>query len=258
MRQTYDVRVRFVWFAAVVLPSCFSTAPLETADADAPDAHASDAPKQPDALADASADDVSAPIPIETCGVPATFAPSWKAPSPFGQRICSADQVQAILSCIFDPNADQAACAAVNADENNQACADCLLTPDTAKALGPLVTRGQVASLNVAGCIANAARDRTANGCGAKVQAASDCVDAACNDTMPCTDAGGVADCEKRARTSSCASFVTASDACAGPLLASDGGAHECAVGDASTFLSDAIRLGTLFCAGVADAGSDG
>lgn len=190
-----------------------------------------------------------------------SLTPTWKAPSPFGQTSCSPAQVEAILSCYLDPNADPTFCSAVNADKTNQPCGDCLITPDTAKALGPIVVHGTVGSVNQSGCLANASGDTTSNGCGAHLEALGDCLSAACYQSLteigPCPDSGFLdyKTCPDTARRTVCATYAAAAS-CADALLAVDGGAHDCAVGDASTLVADAIRIGKLFCAGKPDGGA--
>ena len=74
----------------------------------------------------------------------------------------------------------------------NPACAQCMETSSTDPTYGPVVVDAVdgLATPNVAGCVALTTKDTSSTGCGAKVQAASQCELAACvpNCQVPPTD----------------------------------------------------------------------
>lgn len=188
------------------------------------------------------------------------FEPSWKTPAPFAQGACSNTQVDALM-CQFDSSADQTACAALVKDKANEACQKCMFTPSSAAKLGPIVITGNLGSINIAGCIANAEGDTTDQGCGAKTQAADQCGDEACEANCPIDDSddgeslAARNECTTAAATSVCQEFATGAQ-CADSLLEAGGAAEECNAG--SDFLERATALAKLFCAGgTGDGGTD-
>lgn len=198
--------------------------------------------------------DEDCPPPINISG----FEPTWKAPAPFARGVCTNAQVDALM-CQFDMGADQAACAALVKDKANEDCQKCMFTPSSAARLGPIVITGNLGSINLAGCVANAEGNTTDQGCGAKLQAADQCSDEACEANMPCDyDDGESSDagtCTEIAARTVCASYATAA-ACADALLAPGGVAAVCDEGD--DFLARATALAKLFCTGgSADASTD-
>lgn len=179
-----------------------------------------------------------------------SFAPKFTPPTGFNQKICSDTQVDAILDCIFNDTADQATCKKLLADKANEPCQNCLITPSSAKTFGPLIENGNIASLNIAGCIANAEGNKTATGCGAKYQAARDCADAACADNCQGSDSAALKAlqaCETQALSGDCKKYADDAN-CADALLNTGGAAEACNAGN--TFEEAAAALGKMFCGG--------
>lgn len=188
-----------------------------------------------------------------------SYAPKFTPPIAFGSKKCSDTQVDAILDCIFNDAADAATCKKLLADKANTDCQDCLITPSSAKAYGPLIENGGIASINIAGCIANSDGNKTAAGCGAKYQAARDCADAACADACPGSDAAALKAlqaCETQALSGDCKKYADDAN-CADALLNTGGAAEACNAGN--TFQEAAAALGKMFCGGgtAADGGTD-
>lgn len=186
--------------------------------------------------------------------------PTWIPPAPFGQAKCTDAQMQAILACNLDENADQATCDKLLADPANTECNDCLITDASkATALGPLYIDGNYIDVNVAGCVANIDGDPSANGCGAKYQAEMTCEDQACADN--CSGTGDAAyqdyqSCLQQAAAGGCKSFAT-DGKCADPLIAKGGKAETC-IPNSGDIMVDAKRIAALFCGGaVSDGGAD-
>jgi hypothetical protein len=179
------------------------------------------------------------------------FTPTFKKPAPFSQKKCSNAQVEALL-CLFDSNADQETCQKLVDDPANDDCFKCIYTASSSKELGPVIITGSLGSLNIAGCVANAEGNVTDQGCGAKVQAADQCGDEACDANCPVPEGDDTAldarnKCTEDASSSVCQEFTDAA-ACAEALLQEGGAAEECAQGQ--DFLERAVAIAKLFCAG--------
>lgn len=179
------------------------------------------------------------------------FTPTWKPPKPLHTGACTRDQAATVVDCAFDPSAKPAMCEDFFGDAGNSACMLCVLTDDFDTSYGPLVMHGVYAALNLGGCIAALAGDTSATGCGAKVQAISECQRAACTGCPdPSTGAQALSDylkCQQEALSTVCLGYVDAGG-CADPLIAPDGAAETCASG-ANTFLDRARHLAHVFCA---------
>ncbi len=195
--------------------------------------------------------DSSAP-PVDGCepGSVSGFTPTWKAPNAPHANKCTATQVEALL-CLFDANANQTTCQTTVDDPANDTCFKCIYTASTSAKLGPIVITGSLGSLNLAGCIAAAEGNTTSSGCGAKVQAADQCGDEACDANCPVPEGDDAAldarnACVEQAATTVCQSFTTDAE-CAETLVAAGGTAAVC--GSGSTFLDRAIAIAKFFCA---------
>ncbi len=184
-----------------------------------------------------------------TCGpqTPVGFAPTWKAPNALHVNTCTTTQVDTFADCIFYTNITQATCDAYAANAANAACKGCLFSDEAAGTYGPLISsfNGDLMSLNVAGCIARTSNDVTANGCGAKVQAANQCAKAACVGTCPVVNDDYLI-CTDDAVTV-CASYETAAT-CATALQQADASAAACDLNLGFDFFDNAKRYGRLFC----------
>jgi len=116
------------------------------------------------------------------------------------------------------PNKKDANCNAYKETPSNAACATCVLTPYTADQLGPILSFGQFVGANVAGCIeVTAPTDPTALQCAKKVQALTDCENAACQANCPVTDQvsfTGRQHCAELADQMGCQSFALNAASC--------------------------------------------
>jgi hypothetical protein len=181
-------------------------------------------------------------------GSVAGFTPAWKAPNALHASACTGTQVDEFVDCMFDPNADPTTCNTFLADAANAGCESCVFTDDAAASYGAIVRsfNGDLFSLNVGGCVGRLAADVTATGCGAKVQAARQCEDAACRPSCPAAN-DDYFFCTDDATTGVCASFETAAD-CADALEAPNAAAETCDPAAGLDFIDNAKRYGRLFC----------
>jgi hypothetical protein len=172
------------------------------------------------------------------------FAPQWHPPTPFHQGRCLSTQIKTLVDCNFDPNVNDPNCKALRLYPANQDCQACLATPVSASLYGPLVTDGDYANLNIAGCIANVEGNASATSCGAKFDIANQCSASACRG---CSDKNlkALDACMSKAAEGLCANYAAAAD-CADALLDANGPAAACMPGN--SWLESAAILGTLFC----------
>jgi len=170
--------------AALVDAGCDDSTSATPASASEPDANG---PKVP---VEASAIDNFVPVPDEPrpdgCApfVPnpvQDFTPEWKAPSALHQSKCTVAEIDDIVRCNFDPDADAATCDAVLKDAGSKDCNNCLFTASTGKYLGPVVITGTIGTLNIAGCIAALDGDISGTGCGARFAASDQCARESCD-----------------------------------------------------------------------------
>ncbi len=195
--------------------------------------------------------DSSVVTPVCTPGSVTSFTPTWKTPAPLHQNKCTASNVALAVQCVFDATANQTTCQTFTQAAANKPCLDCIFTdPATATAPGPIeLDQAGLARLNAAGCISRLTNDLTATSCGAKLSAATQCADYACEANCPGLDATSLAardQCDSDALAGGCSTYDSAS-ACADTVAGPGGQAAACA--DGNTFMDRATKLATLFCA---------
>jgi len=98
---------------------------------------------------------------------------------------CSEDQIQREYAACEGATATSAACTPFRNDPANAGCIACLFSPESDSSYGAIIRVGGSWKTNTAGCIALVDGDASASGCGARVQAASACYDAACDGCEP-------------------------------------------------------------------------
>jgi hypothetical protein len=216
---------------------------------------------------DASRADTRVGVSDCTPGDVSTFVPAWKVPTAFHQGACADAQGDALIGCLTNVP-DAATCKTFFSDPANKACLACAVTPSTAPKYGPLVEGVVTISVNAAGCIADATGDVSASGCGARVLAADQCDDFACEAKCPIppNDDGSayvaLLACRMAAGTSVCKSYSEAAS-CSRALTGVGGVAEECSL-PGTSFAENAKAMVKLFCGsattdgGPADSGSDG
>lgn len=189
-----------------------------------------------------------------------TFQPSSYHPAETSsQGAClvsgRGDRIQQFYDACLGNAATNDACMSFK--KYHPACANCIVTPDTAGHYGPLIDHHGFLAMNVAGCL-----ELTVPGalsCAKAVQALSGCDLAACEANCRVSDAKSLAEydtCASVADGSGCSAYAAAA-ACAGALR--DAGSTEssrCLEPDFSRFYHEVVPL---FCGASAptDAGAD-
>jgi hypothetical protein len=188
----------------------------------------------------------------------ATYMPGpYHAPSPY-QGVCNPsggiDPVTRFYDVCLGKNADSMTCAAF--EQANAACVACILTPDSAKAYGPLLDHGGFVTANIAGCLERS--DPAMLMCAKAVQVLSGCELAACEANCAVHDSAslmGYDACVMEAENGGCKGFASgATCAITAPDASPD--TARC-LADFATFYKEVVPL---FCgpteadAGAADA----
>lgn len=217
--------------------------------------------------------DSGKPVPVDsgnddggsTCapGDVSGFKATWKAPSGIHQKVCTPEQIALLADCVWShPGRDDTACTNFFKAAANKACLGCAYTPTSGKTLGAVVSNGTSVQVNYAGCIAVTTGDTTANGCGAKVQAAQLCQDEACveNCPVPSDDTGAAFNaflaCQEKAAAEGCKSYSDEA-ACTDTAVADGGPASVCNP-DTQDFGERVSIYAELFCGGLGgDGGTD-
>lgn len=135
------------------------------------------------------------------------WMPHWTPPVAPIARICTPRQISTELElCAPGPSYNRAACSAFEVDPGNQSCLNCLFTTTDQSQYGA-VTIDPLGywQTNISGCIAEVDGDTSESGCGAKDQAYSDCLRAACESScwLNKPDAA-YADCRTKAAAGAC------------------------------------------------------
>ena len=186
-----------------------------------------------------------APADASSChpGNVETFVPgAYRSATPAGQGACDGTMIQDYYDACFGPGKDASKCAMFPG--THAKCAACILTADTAKFYGPLVSSGGFVQANVAGCIE--VSDPDGSLCARAVQALSDCELAACKANCPVTDSVSLMaydSCASLADNTGCAAYQAATS-CVGVEL--EGGLP--AACNAASFKDFYDAIVPLFC----------
>lgn len=180
----------------------------------------------------------------------ASFTPAWQAPEPWKQNVCSTTQITGFYDACLTPPISMTTCQAfVQANGN---CAPCLQSQDTDAKAAAIVWHEQDRywTVNVAGCIALATGDASAQGCGATYGAAIACRQSSCN---ACWAAQGTSatfeefsDCESLAGSTTCQTYADAVPAKCGTL--DNGPAALCMPSESATAQEAYMQIAPLFC----------
>jgi hypothetical protein len=193
-----------------------------------------------------------------TCTPTVPGSPSWKSPAGYPMAACSATEISTLIADCYGATYDKAKC---EGDRTTMgACWACMVTDESATALGPLIHQGDFSTVNYPGCIAIEQANRTPAGCGAHLGIALDCQMVACANPCSGLDAGGPSKVaaynacldQVVADGGVCASYAADTTACPG----SDPSYATC-YRNADTFAVYAGRVATLFCGGGGDGGTD-
>lgn len=133
--------------------------------------------------------------------LPGGWAPQWTPPRRPEPTACTAQQIDLEYATCESPNASPERCAQFRNDPANRACEACIFSNEGDAEFGPIVLTGKTWKTNTPGCIALTDGDMTSSGCGAKVQAASACYDAAC---AGCEPFDAFLKCRQRAVNTAC------------------------------------------------------
>jgi hypothetical protein len=159
------------------------------------------------------------------------------------------DRIQQFYDACLGSGATSDACMSFRT--YHPACANCIVTPDSAEHYGPLIDHHGFLAMNVAGCLELAVPG--ALSCAKSVQALSGCDLAACEANCRVSDVKSLADydtCTSVADGAGCSAFAAAA-ACAAAL--SDAGSTEssCLDTDFGRFYHEVVPL---FCGAPAPA----
>jgi hypothetical protein len=136
--------------------------------------------------------------------IPAAWAPRWKPPRAPTPDACSEDQIQREYAACESATATSTTCASFRKDPANAVCIACLFSAEADPSYGAIIRVGESWKTNTAGCIALVDGDSSASGCGARVQAASGCYDAAC---AGCQPFDSYIQCREQALSTVCRSY---------------------------------------------------
>lgn len=251
--------------AAVTGALCMTTLGIMIASCSGGDDAA--APTDTDATADVQRKEASA---IEDTGavvcspaLPAGYAPGSFVPPVTTNTACTSTQIQAYYDDCYAATATSATCTPFVGDAVNTTCLSCMETPASASKYGAILALDNGTALaNISGCMAIVDGDLSDNGCGAKVQAAALCNDAACDTNCPIDSSSQATltssfnaynTCEKQAAGGA---GLCAPEAAAAATCQNDSRYAAC---KASSFEGYLVQIGNLLCASgnVADAGID-
>jgi hypothetical protein len=173
------------------------------------------------------------------------FQPAYKPPSGAHQGKCTQKLIDDFRTACLGTG-DQFACQALLATADGKTCADCILTPPTAPALGPLVdhpAQGFV-SPNVAGCIV--LLEPCNEQCSKDLDALLQCDNAACVSCKVTDDASlqALNACTATADSCVCGPYAQPAS-CADLLKGPDHPASVCLAGDFTAFYD---ALVPIFC----------
>jgi hypothetical protein len=170
---------------------------------------------------------------VDSC-VPGSLAtyrpPAYTPASGAGQGLCVAsaqgDPIAQFYTECLGPDATIDGCDAFTAA--NQACVNCILTPETASKYGPILDHGGFVTANVAGCVELAGEeqaDASELACAKSVQALAGCELAACEANCAVHDAATLAEYDACASTVEAAGCLTYANAAACADAESEAGA---------------------------------
>jgi hypothetical protein len=134
--------------------------------------------------------------------LPDRWAPVWKPPSP-RSAVCTKTEIDREYAGCSAPNTTRATCDAARANVQST-CVDCLYSDENDPTYRAIVLSKTAWRTNTAGCIALLEEGIAGLGCGAKVQAASQCADAACS---TCTPFAEYVKCRQKATQTVCWSY---------------------------------------------------
>lgn len=185
----------------------------------------------------------------------------WVPPNAPNPTACTADQATTFFTDCWSSSGSSALCNGFTGASANTACVACMQTASTAAAYGAIVVYTGIGYDNQAGCVAIEMGDLSATGCGAKLQAQTQCENLACLTNCPVTDQASLMlfqQCSQAADMGVCSQYVAAE--CNLADSGADGAAQAEAVCETATdFQSLFNAIAPVFCGDYTptDAGAD-
>jgi hypothetical protein len=185
--------------------------------------------------------------------VASTFGPTWRAPAAFGQKACTALEIDQYYQACLANLADTAACTKYA--QEHAGCAKCIESKDTDTTQGPVVfhLNRTYYTVNLAGCIARTLGDVSASGCGALYGGAQECRRVACEGCFEIKEPSfqKFTECQSAASKEVCKPYTAQwNQKC--PVLRNDegtGAAQQCFPKE-STAKGAFLAIAPLFCGG--------
>jgi hypothetical protein len=186
--------------------------------------------------------DASVPLACPPLASIGNFTPTWKPPAAH-QSACSQANIDNFEKFCLGTG-DQQTCNSFLATAAGKTCANCILTPATAAAWGPLIDHSAqgFVSLNTPGCLALKQGNDT---CAKALSADEQCTDAACVNCRV-TDEASLLDfdaCVSAAKGQACAAYAKAASCADAPIAAG-----LCPSEDAGDFAAGYEKLVPIFC----------
>jgi hypothetical protein len=184
------------------------------------------------------------------------FTPRWSPPAAH-QDACTQQNIDDFRKLCLGTG-DATGCNDFLGTAAGKACAQCILTPPTLAALGPLIDHSSFVSLNTAGCVALATGDFSQSGCSANMLALSQCEAAACVGCEEPADvlvSGQVEQCESDADRGACRPYAEQAK-CSDALADAGTSAEKACFAGATDFDTGYKAIVPMFCLSLADSGS--
>src|SRR6185503_10882259 len=135
----------------------------------------------------------------------ADWAPAWRPPHAPDGTACTEETIAEAYQTCFGPRSTQEGCRKFATNADTKGCASCLFSSADTSPQGPIVLLPNRSwETNTAGCIALVDGPAKDSGCGARVQAATSCYDAACS---KCEPFSAFVNCLEEARQTVCRSY---------------------------------------------------
>ncbi len=191
--------------------------------------------------------------------------PAYHHAQPRQPAACSTLLINDFYQSCLGPTSSNDSCQqtwGAGADTAHQTCEECLVTPSSATAWGPLVSyapgggdggsAGGTVSVNVAGCVE--LLDPTQLSCATSAQQADECEHQACDTTCPVSDSATFQNWQACIAASAACECNTY-DQAAACVNAEDAGPAAACV-DGQTFSDQFLAVATVFC-GTSGGGGD-
>jgi hypothetical protein len=127
-------------------------------------------------------DEDAAPPIIDPCEphLAADWRPQWRPPHAPQPGACTAAQIDLEYKSCEGPDSTRFNCLQFRSEPANDVCFSCMFSGPKDPSYGAFTEGHFLWTANTPGCIALTDGDQTENGCGARLQAATACSDAAC------------------------------------------------------------------------------